>query len=161
MSEKQKQEKPWGVLGQLKNHDVILLACVPKRIDDPRFPRLKGFPVSICYPGMVPPEEKSPDGQEVNPEELKHTCFFPHLETFVQVRSKRTMDYFTPWDGPDWVRVIHDGEEELWWVYQYKGPKVVRTAKGPDFRRVMYHATFGGLNFAEEMKRLREDEESE
>ena len=161
MSEDRKSNDDWGVIGLLKRHKITLIGCIPKRIDDPRYPRLKGFPVNICYPGMVPPAERSLSDQGQNPEDLRDTCFYPLLETFVQSRSKRSMDYFALRERPDWVRVIHDGEEKLWWVYQYRGQEVVRTAKGPGFRGVMYHATFGGLNFAEEVKRLREDEESE
>jgi hypothetical protein len=158
MSEKQKQEKPWGVLGQLKNHDVILLACVPKRIDDPRYPHLKGFPVNIAYPAAHVMEHQPKGEGDTQPGAQKHHLFWPVPDTYHQDDSTRSLDYHNPEGGPHWVRVAYDEKEGLWWVLQCKGEQVVRIAKGPNFKEVLYHATLGGLNFTEDAERLEKSE---
>jgi len=127
------------------------LGHIPRRIDDPRIPHLRGFPVNVSFPSIHWAEGADEHEIDIQSYRLTYNTFLPDLERLVAFRvcSGRfiALDYFNTFGGKHWVRVIRYIDADRWRAILYKGKEVERGFHGQDFDLVMWHVTFGGLSY--------------
>jgi len=133
-----------------------LLGHIPRQIDDPRYPHLHGFPLNICFPCINWKEGAREREFDTQSYRLTYITFWPDMETFTSLWSDqgplKGLDYFNTFGGDQWIRVLRLQEEDKWKVVFFRGQYVERVTQGKDFDQVLWHVTFGGLNYDKSMR---------
>ena len=128
-----------------------LLGHIPRRIDDLRNPLLHGFPVNVSFPRIDWAEGVDEHEIDIQSYRLTYDTFWPDPDSAVAFRvcSGRflAMGYYNKSGGDHWVRVIHYIDARRWRAILYKGNVIERGFQGNDLDLVMWHTTFGGLNY--------------